>query len=783
MTQPGEDERIALKGLKAQAEIAIDRWGIPHLRAGSLDDLFLVQGFNAARDRLFQLDLWRKRGLGLLAADFGPGFLEQDRASRAFLYRGDMAAEYACYGDDTQAICAAFVAGINAYIALTAREPHRLPPEFGVLGTRPAIWAADDILRIRTHALSKNTLSEIARAAVLSRADAATDLLRRSLEPPASVAPALDLSMIPPAAADMFRLATAGVTFSRERLDAPLADAGRWSLVNDLGEVLRREHEDGSNNWAIHGSRTATGRPILGSDPHRAHSVPGLRYLVHLTAPGFDAIGAGEPCLPGISLGHNGTIAFALTIFGADQEDVFVCETRPGDPESYRYRDGYEKMRIVEERVPVKGHADQTIRLKFTRHGPVVHEDAAGTLAICVRSVWQEPGACAYAASLSTMRARTYAQFQTELRRWGAPSINMAYADIEGNIAWLPAGYNPKRPNWNGLLPVPGDGSHAWDGMIDPDALPRVKNPPEGFVYTANEMNLPEDWPHDRLRVGHEWVEPSRANRIREVLSGIEKHTLEHTTALQTDVASLPARRLTALLRGVAGGTAPERQALSLFTGWDCQLGAGSGPAALFEVWYTKHLKPALFALLVPDAAVRALLAPGDVESILCALEQPDARFGADPAAGRDTLLLTSLAAAWADCAARMGTDATQWQWGRLHHGYFEHAVSNLLPKAERGRFDVGPLPKGGSGSTPMHTGYRPGDFRILHGASVRLAFDVGAWDNSLCVNAPGQSGDPGSPHYRDLAPLWAEGRYVPLLYSRAAVDAATARRIVLQPG
>ncbi|HRJ68880.1 MAG TPA: penicillin acylase family protein [Beijerinckiaceae bacterium] len=777
------EERIALAGLKAPAEIAIDRWGIPHLRAQSLDDLFCVQGFNAARDRLFQLDLWRKRGLGLLAGDFGPGYLEQDRASRTFLYRGDMTAEYARYGDDTQAICEAFVRGVNAFIALAERRPEHMPDEFALLGTKPARWAAEDVLRIRTHALSQNALSEIARAVILSRADAATDALRKTIEPPVALDPKLDLSAIPASAADLFKLATAGVTLSRERLQATLAEAGRWSIVNDLGEVQLREHTDGSNNWAIHGSRTASGRPILGSDPHRAHSVPSLRYLVHLTAPGFDAIGAGEPALPGISLGHNGTIAFGLTIFGADLEDVFVYETHPDDADAYRYGAGFERMRIVEERVPVKGHADQKVRMKFTRHGPVVHEDPSRRLAIAIRSVWQEPGSAAYAASLATMRARDYESFRSALRRWGAPSVNMVYADVEGNIAWMPAGFNPKRTNWNGLTPVPGDGSHEWDGMVDPDALPRVRNPDRGFVYSANEMNLPADWPHDQIRVGHEWIEASRANRIREVLSGTESHTLGHTTALQTDVTSLPARRLLALLRQVSARTAEEAAALAMFTGWDCGLEADSAPAALFEVWFARHLKPALFALLVPDAGVRALLMPGDVEGILRALERPDRRFGESPESGRNALLLSSLAAAYADCAARMGKDTAQWQWGRLHHGYFEHVVSRLLPESGRGRFDVGPLPKGGSASTPMHTGYRPSDFRILHGASVRLAIDVGGWDNSLCLNAPGQSGDPKSPHYRDLAPLWAGGRYVPLLYSRSEVDKATIRRIVLEPG
>ena len=774
-------ETLEVPGLDGPVEIAIDRWGIAHIRAGSTADVFFAQGFNAARDRLYQLDIGRKRGLGQLAADLGPGFLEQDIASRAFLYRGDMAAEYAAYGPDTEAICTAFTAGINACIALTEAEPERLPPEFALLGTRPARWEARDVLRIRSHARSNNLVSEITRAAILAKADLATDALRKPLSPPREPDRRIDPARVPLAAAMRFRLAQASVTISPERLAAPLAEAPRWSSVNDLAEVLRTEASDGSNNWAISRERSATGRPILASDPHRAHSLPGLRYIVHLTCPAFDVIGAGEPCLPGISLGHNGTAAFGLTIFGGDQEDAFLHDLHPDDTDLYRFGEGWERFEVVEERFAVKGEADQILPLRLSRFGPVVHHDPAGRIAVSVRTVWQGPGANAYAASLATMRATDYAGFAQELGRWGCPSINMVYADTAGTIAWLPAGHVPERPNWDGLLPVPGDGSHDWAGLRDPALLPRRVNPPCGYVFSANEPNLPADWPHETLRIGHEWIEPSRAMRIREVLSQPGLHDLAASCALQTDVMSMPARRLMALLAPAAPLCATPAPAL--LAGWDCALTAESGAAALFEVWFTRHLKPGLFALLAPDPAVRALLAPGDVGAILTALEAPDSRFGEEPPAARDRLLARTLDAAFADCAARMGDDPASWQWGRLHHGYFTHPLAGLLPEGERNRYDVGPYPKGGSGSTPMHTGYRPADFRIMHGASVRLVMDVGAWDNSLCINAPGQSGDPRDPHYADLAPLWAGGAYVPLTYSAAAVDAVTERTLVLHTG
>ncbi|MBD2749340.1 penicillin acylase family protein [Microvirga sp. BT688] len=768
----------SVEGLNAPAEILVDAWGVPHIRADSLDDLFFAQGFNAARDRLWQLDLWRKRGLGLLAADFGPGYLAQDYASRLFLYRGDMDAEWATYAPDAKDICTAFVAGINAYITLTEREPERLPPEFAQMGTKPARWEPEDVVRIRSHAMTRNILSEVLRTHVLTGADQATDDLRKVLEP--SVVPTvpegLDRSPVPLEVLTAYKLGTAAVMFSPERLAASLEEAWKWTKVTDLGDVVAEVGMQGSNNWVVDAAHTVTGRPLMASDPHRNHAVPALRYLVHLSAPGLDVIGAGEPVVPGVSIGHNGQIAFSLTIFYADQEDLYVYETKQGEPTGYRYEDSWQEMQVVEEVFAVKGAPDQVMALKFTRHGPVLFEQPERQKAYAVRSVWSTPGSAPYLRSLTSMRARTIAEFRDAMRGWGVPSSNHVFADVQGTIAWVPASWTPVRPNWDGLMPVPGDGRYEWDGFLDNEKLPRVVNPEKGFFATANEMNLPPDYPH---AVGYEWIENSRTTRIHEVLHRSPQHSVDDACRLQTDVVSMPARRVCSLLDGLeADGDAAA--ALAYLKGWDHALAVDSGPAALFELWWAKHLKTGLLEALVPDDKLRWLLAPGDIEGILRALETPDERFGASPAAGRDALLRTTLAAAWRDCADRLGEDTSTWAWGRLHHALFEHSLASIEHGNEA--FNIGPFPHGGSSVTPMHTGYRPSDFRTIAGASVRMVVDVGAWDESRWINAPGQSGDPRSPHYRDLAPIWAAGQYVPMLYSREAVDAAAPHRIRLEP-
>ncbi len=779
------NETLVVEGLSTSAEIIVDPWGIPHLRAANEQDLFFLQGFNAARDRLWQIDLWRKRGLGRLAAHFGPGYLAQDQASRAFLYRGDMAREWASYAPDAEAICAAFVRGVNAFVALTEREPGRLPIEFRVTETRPERWQAEDVVRIRSHALTRNALSEVLRANVASKAGFDNDLLRKNLEPrvvpgnPAGIA----LDEIPLAVLDLFKLATAGVSFSHERLSASLADAPKWRKVNELAEVAMETATTGSNNWVVGAKRSATGRPIFAADPHRNHSIPSLRYLVHLTAPGLDVIGAGEPSVPGVSTGHNGFAAFSQTIFSADQEDIYVYETEPGHPDRYKYNGDWLEMERVEERFAVKGAAEQVHVLKFTRHGPVVYVDAARNRAFALRSVWFEAGSTAYMTSLSTMRAKNWNAFREGLRRFATPSLNHLYADVTGTFGWQPAGMVPLRRNWDGLLPVAGDGRFEWEGFVDLDDMPRSVNPAAGFVATANEANLPADFDQEKVRIGYEWLEKSRAVRIHETLRRDQRHTIAASLALQTDVHSRPALRLQRLLLTIErADDADFARARAMLLDWDNALHAASAPGALSELWCAKHLKPGLLALLVPDAATRALMAPGDVEGILSALERPDARFGADPAAARDDLIVTTLSEAYRDALRRLGADPVAWQWGQLHHGFFEHPLGAVASEDLRRQMDVGPLQKGGSASTVMHAAYRPQDFRVTMGASVRFVLDVGNWDASVCVNAPGQSGDSRSPHYRDLSEKWAKGEYVPFLYSKQAVDEAAAQRIVLAP-
>ncbi|WP_341905543.1 penicillin acylase family protein [Sandarakinorhabdus limnophila] len=741
-------ESRALPGLTAPGEIIIDRAGIPHIYAANARDGFFLQGYAVARDRLWQIDLWRKRGLGRLSASFGAQFVAQDRAARLLLYRGEMAAEWAAYPTAAKGWTEAFAAGINAYVADVEAGRAPLPLEFSATNTRPERWQADDVVRIRSNALASNLTSEVVRARALCGGDLKYEPLRRELAPThtVSIPKGLDPCSIPADVLDDYALGTGDVRFDGQKIVVA-------SLDPDI--------QEGSNNWVIGAARSATGRPILANDPHRAHAVPNLRYLSHIDTPELKIAGSGEPALPGISFGHNENVAWAITIFAIDQQDLVV------NPKAT-------KLTEVRERIEVKGETPREVVLKFTDDGPIIHEDPTSGRSFALRATWTKPGASAYFNASWAWTAKTWDDFLVARDHWGAPPLNLLFANRAGDIGWAPGGFVPVRAAGDGLLPVPAGKAHRWTGLLDAKLMPVKHNPADGWIATANEMNIPAGYPH---MLGLEWADRSRITRISEVIGSKPKFGLTDAMALQNDPTSPMARRAVALLQGLAGRDANERGALALLGNWNGNEGPDSAAAALYEIWAARHLAASTVKAIVPEAA-RRNFGRTSIGNILPVLEDGKL-LGPDSAALRAEILLGSLGLAFAETTRLLGPDPATWRWGALHRADFQPALPIAGRDAER---RVGPVPIGGSGSTPMAMGTGP-DFRVVSGASVRVVMDVGAWDNSMAINTPGQSGDPSSPHYRDLFARWATGNYVPFVWSRPRVLQEAERIINVIPG
>ncbi|MCC6589453.1 MAG: penicillin acylase family protein [Bryobacterales bacterium] len=730
-------------GLQFNVEILVDRWGVPHIYAQNLHDAYFAQGWNAATQRLWQMDLWRKRGLGLLSADFGEAYLAQDRAARLMLYRGDVEAEWKLYTPGMRQVLEAFSEGINAWVRTTEQDPSRLSWEFRLTGSKPALWKPADLLIIRSAALSANLSSEVDRAKLACKVGVTAPTLRERLTVPwTPQAPeGLDPCSIPDRVLDDYRL-------------------GRQTAVN-FGAAKGKPAAEGdappqveSNNWAISAQRSATGRAILATDPHRPFSVPAFRYFAHLSYPGLDIVGFGEPQHPGFVFGHNGSIAWGQTTYQVDMEDLYVYDVGAGD--SYKYRGEWRPMKIVRDHVPVKGGASREVTLKFTQHGPVIFEDPSKHRAYALRTAWLEPGSATFLGSIGLNKARDWDEFSQELNRYRVPGNNVVYADVKGNVGLAPVGNAPRRPNWDGLYPVPGDGRYEWEGIRPNSELPRTYNPADGFVASAN--NLPY-WlspkEYAAKKIGFEFGQ-DRISRIREVLGGPGKISFETALNLQNDYKVGAAARLIPYAKGVHGA--------EMLAEWDLVLTKDSAAGALYELW------------VIELTNARA----GTVD----AGRPADVWLKGMPAAERGRIVGKTLAAALAHAEQLMGHDPKQWAWGKLHHLRLEHALTPVADAALRDKINVGgrSAGKGGESTTVGNLGYDRKSFRITSGNSSRFVIDVGNWDASRFLHVPGQSGDPDTAEYRNLLESWVKEEYNPLLYTRKAVEAATVRRVVLAP-
>ena len=791
---------LSVSGVSQPVEIRRDKWGINHIYAQNEPDLFFAQGYAAARDRLFQFELWRRQATGTLAEVVGKRELERDRGARLHMFRGDLDSEMNHYHPRGKAIIESFVRGVNAYIAEVERNPSLLPIELKMLGISAGRWTPAVVIS-RHQSLTANVTEEarLMRALKHMPADQLKDLIYwQGGNPEFAPDPALDPKTFPDDVLALYNAFRGAVAFRPEdvlpefRASAPRASVfptpgSRLPTSVPIEASADRPDQDvinprdiGSNNWVVSGSKTQSTYPILANDPHRVQGAPSLRYWVHLVAPGWNVIGGGEPVLPGVSIGHNEYGAWGLTIFGNDNEDIYVYDVNPANSNEYRYRGQWEPMRIVKDTIPVRGEGPAAVEYKYTRHGPVIYEDRTNRKAYALRAAWMEPGSSPYLASLRMNQAKTWEEFRDACSYSRMPSENMIWADRTGTIGWQSAGIQPLRRNWTGMLPVPGDGRYEWDGYLPITALPHELNPARGFVVTANHYLFPNDYPYPEA-MHYTWADPYRASRITEVLGSGRLMSVAEMARLQNDDLSIPARAMVPLARDVALNNTTSAKAREMLLAWDFVMDKSSVPAGIFGM-FQRRLLANVRDVMIPSAARQALGANFlSTKRIIDWLYAPDGRFGADPTAARDALVVKSLDEAVAELTKRFGPDMAKWQWGQdnYHHALIRHPLANAVNDATRARLNVGPLPRGGSGDTVSATGL--GDNQTS-GGSFKLIADTENWDNSIGLNNPGQSGNPDSPEYRNLFELWARGRYFPVAYSRPKVESVTQTVTQLTP-
>ncbi|UIJ47292.1 penicillin acylase family protein [Sphingomonas cannabina] len=764
---PGRKLRIA--GARAPIEILEDRMGIPHIRAKSKHDAFFGQGYMVARDRLFQIDFAYRRELGRMAEVFGPRFVAADRAARLFQYHGDIDAELRALPAEVLECARGYVAGVNARIAELEADPTLLPLEYRILGITPLHWDVRDLVRVRSDGMG-NVDDEVRRAQLQARGLLHLDQFMDPLRPAwqFTVPEGLDCAAV--SEADL------GVLLDAAR---PLPfDDGQLAFSSYDRELDRIDLAgQGSNAWTVAGSRTATGRPILANDPHLGIGGASPRHISHLTAPGLDVIGGGQPGLPGIMQGHTDRFAFGRTNFHIDQTDLFILRTRDDDPQQYWHDGKWKRFETVEEEIAVKGAPPQRVVLRYAEGRPIVSEDPARHRAVAFASVSLLSGANMRFAMIAINLARDWASLREAFKIHVSPT-NIHYADVDGNTGWHTVGFVPKRPRHDGLFPAPGDGSYDWTGILKVEEMPNIYNPKQGWFASANEMNLPADYPYKERKISFSWSDPFRHDRVAEVLSAQPRHRIEDSIALQHDVQSLPARALMKLLPAKPSPAAAP--AAQLLRRWNCAIEADSAAALLYEL-VMPELSSGFRELVIPPAA-RDLIPSVNLSEMLRLLAAPDKRLGADPVAARDALVDKALAAGWAKAVELRGPDPAGWRWGDLHQVVIAHPLSKLpaiaaaFPRIDGGR-------SGGDGTTVMARGVNPArGYNVTHGASYLLVADVGAWDNSRVLLLPGQSADPRSPHYRDFYPDWLAGNMQPLWFSKTAVDANAVSRTVLAP-
>lgn len=749
------DGDYRLLGLDQRGEIVRDRYGVPHVYAQTAHDLFFLQGYATAQDRLFQLDLFRRTGRGRLAEVLGDAALDTDKFIRTIGLARAADLDAALLSTEARTALEAFAAGVSKLIE---QRGDALPIEFMLLGYKPEPWVAADslvILKLESYDLATNYATELSRANVAARAG------------PAAVTTLFpDAELRPPAGLEDGSWAAVADVF-RAPVDLTGLD-GLRALLGDAGNGL------GSNCIVLAGSRTASGKPLLEGDPHLSVRNPSIWYEIGLHGAGYEVAGFSIPGLPGIGIGHNARVAWTFTVAYADVQDIFVEQADPADPRRFMFNGASEAATAIREKIRVKGRAEPVeLDVLVTRHGPLVQGVLKNQLAPLALRWTALDGGRTMDALLAAARATDWASFRAAMADVSGAALSACYADVDGHIGYLIAGALPDRAKGDGRLPVPGwTGEHEWRGVLPATANPVRADPADGWIVNANDRPVTD--PASPAFTG-EWDPGFRAGQLTAAVKDLHGATIETLRVLQTDYTSPPVRAFRDALLATTPRSPLAAAAQELVRRWDGTLSVDSSAAAIYEAWLVRMTDRTFHDKLGDAVYLDYLTNARPTFALYALLQRPnDAWFVSlgDPGIrGRDAVSAVALDDAVVELRERLGSDPGKWRWGALHTVTFAHPLSAGLPPPLRALFDIGPYERAGDGYSVNNGAYSlVTPYALRSHASERMLLDLGGWDDSRSVLPTGQSGQPLSRHWGDQTPVWLRGDLHPMWFTRERI-------------
>lgn len=778
-------------------EVLRDKHGIPHIYAQNRADLFRAQGYIHAQDRLWQMEQNRRVARGTLAEVFGEPALEADRFSRIVGFWRAAEAELAELDSETRQIMDWYADGVNAYIE---SRPGLLAAEFNLLRLEPEPWSALDIVgfgKVMAWTLAVNWESELTRLRLAAQLDPyrAADLEPDYPKDNPIISEALDEET------SERLLSTAGLLLNQyETLQSWMGDQG--APIFGVGQ--------GSNSWAVAPKASISGRPMLANDPHLSLTMPGVFYENHLICPDLEVSGASFAGTPGVVIGHNEKIAWGFTNSFADVQDLFIERAHPEKENLFEFQGEWEEAQVIEEVIRVdKWSQPHVEKVVITRHGPIisgwlpealqnqnpdVDSSRVQTVPLALQWVGHQPGQI-MRAFIKINQATDWESFESALVDWSAPSQNIVYADVDGHIGYMLAGMIPQRDNNPGLVPGPGwTGEHEWNGMIPFEELPRVVNPESGRIVTANNKMVADDFPHF---MGIEYYPGWRAARLEEMLSQKDRVSYRDMEEMQIDLHSKFAEALAPWMTEYRPRNLYDQTALNQLRDWNFRLEVDSIAATVFhyillhmlEMTFGNKLGPVmpsyLGASLNPLFTINGFVLRAENRLLELIANHETSAWYTDAATGRERtrgeLIEEAIDAAMHGLRKDYGESIIRWQWGRHHQVKYVHPMGSV--RLLRSFFNRGPYPIAGDANTAFQTRHptRLPLPLVQVVPAYRQVFDVGQWDRSQSVTCSGQSGHPLSKQYEDQIPMWREGAYHAMPWSRTEVEKYAEYRMTLR--